>query len=168
MAKQNIDREATKQLATPIVDLDWQAYYRTFKETHGGDPVPYQGRLLFPDGYMYSSNDFMGPEFAPETPKQQRRLSQIYWLKRRKCVQREHDWLERQIQTLDDFQHTKSAPLQQRVTYYSEESHSKVTETVELSLDNLRGRLAWLEADINACQLQLKELRDDSEQNPSP
>lgn len=138
------------------VRLDWHAYFECFSAAHGGDPVPYQGRLLFRDGWMYSANDLAGPEWA--APKGRRDLDELvtaYWRSRLAMVEQERDELVRLVGNLRAFQETKSAPLQEVLEYWDTDQGRRTIERADLDFEALEERVDWLEVDIKECARQL-------------
>lgn len=143
----------------PLVRLDWRAYFKEFCELHGRDPVSYRGRLLFPDGWTYSSSDYAGPEWPPpDDPAELLAVQSSYWRRRRGIVRRERDELRLAVQSLAEMQRCKSVPLQQVVQMRDSETNQRVTSRKPLDLDGLKARLAWLEEDVAECDRHLAEL----------
>jgi hypothetical protein len=139
------------------VHLDWRAYFRAFSEAHGGDPVYHGGRLLFADGWQYSSTDHAGPEWAPpESEEELRRLVRAYWKRRLQIVTAERKLLWERLKGLEQLQAAKSLPLQRTAREPDGEGRVKMVRG-PLDLDGMRARLAWLADDIKWCQGKLDE-----------
>ncbi len=141
------------------INLSAKAYWLKFKEVHGGDPVPYNGRLLFQDGWTHSSTDYNGPEYPP--PKDKKELQQLrvkYWQIRRACILREKRALAAQIERLERVQESKSAPLQQTSVVLDEDTGHKSLQVEDLDLEPLKGRLSWLEDDAKVCQEMISSI----------
>lgn len=144
---------------TLAVRLDWRAYFKEFCDLHGRDPVPYRGRLLFPDGWTYSSTDYAGPEWPPpDDPAELLAVQSSYWRRRRGIVRRECVTLQLAVQSLAEMQGCKSVPLQQVVQIRDSETNKLVTSRRPLDLEALKGRLTWLEEDVAECNRHLAEL----------
>jgi len=152
--------ESPEALGYLRVDLDWEAYYVAFKEIHG-DPVKYGEKLLFADGWMYSSTDPAGPEYRPPDDIVELRALQLrYWTERRRTVVSERNYLRNLTHSLEALQKEKSAPLQRRVVTVNEDG-KMVDSVVPLDIESIRmTRLLWLEGDVEECEKKLKELRD--------
>ena len=79
--------------------LSWRDYFLGFCGAHG-EPVQAMGRLLFPDGWSYSSTDYKGPEWPPPAGAEQlAELLRAYWDGRLAEVERQ--------QSIDHFQFTR-------------------------------------------------------------
>lgn len=144
------------------VEIDWEAYFKSFAEAHGKWPVLYNNgtddSLLFQDGWRYSAYSYDGPEYPPPTDKQQLdTLKRYYWERRYKIVRNEARELEIEITRLSNLQHSKNQPLPQRVTYRDDEGHNKVA-TSQINFRILNQRLDWLKADMIQCMKELKKL----------
>lgn len=149
--------------------LNWRAYYGRFKQAHGGDPVVFKGRLLFQDGWIYSSTDYKGPEWGPpEDPKELCLLKVCYWRQRRHRVRVELEHTRDVLTELMELQRTKSVALQQSYASIDEETGKRKVHSRDLDLSDIRkGRALWLEQDLVECDAriseilgQLKEIRD--------
>lgn len=134
------------------VELDWPAYFQKFCEKHG-EPVPYRGRLLFPDGFMYSATDHAGPEYFPDD-NELPRLKRAYWVTRLRMVRAEARALTQSIDSYLSAQSSRSVPLQQTVVYRDSEDRTRY-ETTEVDELAMRERLRWLIDDIRECREQL-------------
>jgi hypothetical protein len=154
-------------LTSPVqVRLDWRAYWQRFKEVHGNDPVPFKGRLLFPDGWTYSNSSHAGPEWPPpDDPEELRKLLLAYWLIRRKVCLNERDHLFNLIQQLKESQRQRSAPLQQRLVMTLEGEDGKQRKKFSFGdvnpeqLEAEGGRLWWLRQDVQDCESRIEELK---------
>lgn len=101
------------------LNLDWKEYFYKFLEEHG-EPVPWDGKLLFSDGWQYSSTDYQGPEYPPpEAIATLKGLKVSYWNLFCARLSEEIKSLESKIKMLLEWQEHKSLPLQQRVPYVS-------------------------------------------------
>ena len=144
------------------IQLDWQAYWEAFKRLHG-EPVQSGGRLLFPDGWAYVIDNYEGPEWPPpKDPVALRWLQRIYWRERRVIVQQERNQLLTQIDSLETMQFTRSAELHQTLyttTVDDDGNEHQRAVSEPLNIEGLRrGRLAWLEADLQECDRKLQDL----------
>lgn len=150
------------------VQLDWIAYYETFKQVHG-DPVQWKGRLLFRDGWGYSLNDYKGPEYNPPTNEERlKELMLIYWRIYSVLVTRELQRLEATIEGLRYFQTQKSAPLQWRDTHDWDrksggplEARAALDTSRDVDLNDFDGRLGELRAMRDECVSNLAQLRSE-------
>ena len=141
------------------VELDWKACWQEFKESHGGDPVPYLGRLLFRDGWQHSASDYKGPEFPPRI-EDIPRLQLIYWAIRKRVVRRELLHLEEMVAQLRSLEQYRSSKLMQRLVVLDDESGKRRAQAVPLDIDALeKGRVAWLRQDLKDCQAMMDDLR---------
>lgn len=143
------------------IKLDWRAYFRAFCEAHGKEPVLFNGRLLFSDGWQYSSTDYRGPEWKPEDDEREY-LIRNYWERRLEIVTDEALVLQRTYEDLRTSSAGRSIPLYQSVVYSDE--GKQVRESVPLDLEAIEGRLAWLQEDRQEC---LRKLREVSHEHPS-
>jgi hypothetical protein len=150
-----------------VPQLDWKAYYNRFAEIHGGNPLQWKGWLLFPDGWRYSSTSYQGPEMPPQDEEQAKELRLVYWKMRLASVSKERRELRASLVGLEMMERTFSAPLQQRIVRdvparneFGDEVTRKVPGACDLDLEGLRGRLGWLEDDVEQCERVIKELSD--------
>lgn len=139
------------------VELDWGAYYKAFCQKHG-EPVPFKGRLLFPDGWQYSSTDHRGPEWQPPQDFELRNLRLSYWVIRRREVKGIRDDCLATIMHLRELMSVRDVPLQQTVIIEGEDGERQA-RTVDFSLDALESRLAWCEADLQDCERTIEEIK---------
>ena len=136
------------------VKLDWQAYFYGFLHTHG-ESVKYEGRLLFRDGWGYAPDNYQGPEYTPPKDERElRRLQTAYWTIYKKRLEDELLVVSRQIDTLRDWQESRSLPLQQRIMYVDRDSNNnpvaKIGPTEDMDLSGLQrkeGDLSYLIAE---------------------
>lgn len=140
------------------VIFDWRAYYVRFKEEHG-EPIAYKGRLLFPDGWMYSATNYAGPEWEPTKDKALLRIQQrVYWTLRRVLLQTELTRIVRVVAQLKQFQELKNVPLQKVVL--KKEGGVYIKDGVrDLGPDDLYPeRIEDLKCLVNQCEERLVEL----------
>ena len=136
------------------VRLDWRAYFLEFLEAHGNNPVEHQGRLLFADGWSYSSTDYAGPETPPpDNVIELADLQRVYWTKRRELVRRE---LAR-LRPLANLQRSRALPLKHRIGCFVEDAgRMKLkTSTADLAVNE---QVELLEADLEHSRTKLDEL----------
>lgn len=155
------DQQQQARSASPFrLRVDWRAYFDAFREHHG-EPVKSGGRLLFPDGWTYSSSDIKGPEWPP--PDDNVKLGVLlmrYWKVRRIIVMQERDSLRDLIQGIEALQATKSVTLKSSQLVYDDESGKQVKVSSDINVSDLKaGRLAALEADVHNCDEQLRWLK---------
>lgn len=153
----------TANVAAPRVRLDWRAYFVRFCEAHGNNPVEHGGRLLFADGWRYSSTDHAGPEWGPPSSEELKKLQRAYWEARLVLVERERGRLQATIIELEGLQSQRRVPLQQRTFAWSddfaEDGHRMATiSSSDVQLMPLQQRLKLLIADVAHCGKMLKEL----------
>jgi hypothetical protein len=156
---------------TPVVEIDWQAYFEGFCQVHGqpvaepGDsPTSEMARLIFPDGWTYGL-DYSGPETPPPAnPLTLRALLIRYWELQKRHVLRELPERSRQADYLEDLARTHSSTLMTR-TLAVDDKGGRRWERGPLDIGPIRGRLAWLESELKKCDLKLKELRDGTTEN---
>ena len=142
--------------------LDWKEYFKKFVEAHG-EPVDYGGRLLFRDGWQYSSTRYQGPEYPPpEDPANLREDKLTYWRLLHERLNREANELSQQITMLTQWQNEKSMPLQQRVAYPSTTETGlpilKRGDPEDLNLSGLNANLADRKYFRDEAQEMLDEL----------
>ena len=148
---------------TTQVELNWQAYFYAFNELHGGNPVEFEGRLLWQDGFTHGKNDYKGPEWPPpQDPRELLRLKAAYWTRRRKIVDDQRIQLKTEIEHLRLVQNRRSAPLQQTVFIRNEEAAAGEPlyrcENRDLDLVTMLERLKWLTEDVILCDENLNNL----------
>lgn len=145
------------------VKLNWRAYYREFEALHGGAPIKFEGRLLFRDGWRYSSTDYAGPEEPPPTePWELKRLRLAYWRAHRSALVNQANEMRRQLNLLISLQENKSAPLQLSNTYVDMETNQRTTKPAPVDFPILREQLTFVEQDIAMCDTNIEELSDDA------
>lgn len=101
-----------KNISPPfVIRLDWKDYWERFKDAHG-EPVMWQGWLLFSDGWLHHASDYAGEEKPPPEDTEELRTMQLaYWRTRRTIVGRERGSLRRFCEELKQSQGAKSMPL---------------------------------------------------------
>jgi hypothetical protein len=140
------------------LELDWVQYFKDFCEAHGKYPVLHGGLLLFPDGWRYSPDDYMGPEYPPPKDKYSLFILQrAYYTRRLEIVRAECIQLEQVLKDIDSLQARKSVPLSQRVSYKGDDD-KLVIGNQRIDLTMMRKRLEWLRDDVDVCEKRLKEL----------
>jgi hypothetical protein len=144
-----------------FIKLDWHEYYARFKEAHGRDSVPYKGRRLFMDGWMYSGKDASGDEYPPpQDPVELCRLQLTYWRVRKFLVTNELQQLRSIVTVVRNLQSTRSMPLLQSVFTLDEEQGKRVLKAVEVDTKKMEDqRIKWLEEDAEECDLRIDEHR---------
>ena len=155
-------------MATPIVkskkkllsvNLNWRAYFVQFCTEHGNDPIIYGKRLLFRDGWQYSAYDFAGPEYAPpEDSKELVNLQKTYWKEKHRLIKSERKRLEMMKDSLWNFQNTKSAALQQAISFVDEDTKKRKVMIQGLDFSIIGGRIEWLNDEEFECEKELRNL----------
>ena len=141
------------------IRLNWRAYFETFCQEHGDDPVVVDNRLLFRDGWMYSAHDFQGPEYRPpKDTKELERMQLQYWNARIIIVEDELKELRRMRDGLNGFQTSKSVPLQQSVTF-TDDDGKRGTIVQDIDMGLFQERIMWLVEDRKECQEHITELK---------
>jgi len=149
----------------PSIRLDWAAYFRKFCELHG-EPVAHRGRLIFRDGYAYSSSNYEGPEWPPpEDSAELAALVRAYWQSRLRMVEAEIAQLKQTVQGLFEAQAGRSAPLQHTVSYVDDDGKRRV-EAADVDRAALVERMKWLVDDARECQRALREQADERQEPP--
>ena len=145
-----------------IPQLDWNAYFQKFSEAHGGNPLQYKGRLLFPDGWRYGMNH-RGPERAPEGIDEERELMIVYWKLRLASVTKERRELRVALIGLEQSIRVMSQPLQQRIwlevqskNEWGQDITNLAPRSCELDLSGLRNRIKELGEDASQCSRILR------------
>lgn len=147
----------------PKIVLDWKAYYEVFEQIHG-TPVKFNGRFLYRDGWTHSMTDYAGPEWAPpDDEKEKALLIRAYYRRRVPQLREERDILKNQVLSIKEMQSHLSAPLQQRVRYYSEERGSYVIDNATVDTEPLEARIRNLEEEIRECESRLLTLEETKE-----
>lgn len=143
--------------------LDWTAYWREFQAIHGGDPLPYRGRLLFRDGWTYSATDHAGPEWAPPgddsvhghpTGEASAKLRREYWSGHRARIVSELSPRERRLDGLRDLARGKSAPLMIAITVTGDDGKSRAA-SAPLDLMPLEARIEFLRGARDECDWEI-------------
>jgi len=130
----------------PGIRLDWKRYFHSFMEKHG-EPIKYAGRLLFPDGWGYSATSYQGPEYPPPEDAGELGLLQLqYWIVMADRLWQEKKSLDNRIRALEQWQQTRSMPLQQRIIYQDRDDKRgtllrKIGQPEPLDLSGLRRTL---------------------------
>jgi hypothetical protein len=151
------ENEITSQFPEIRIEIDWEQYFKDFCELHGKYPVMFDGVLLFPDGWRYSSTDHMGPEYPPpKNPRQLNSLLIVYWERRREIVEVEYRNLRGYIEDIENLQRNRSASLAQTVEYVNGDGEM-MRDTQKLDLGMLRKRLEWLHKDALECHSMLEK-----------
>ncbi len=150
------------QLPKTKLHLDWREYFKKFVEAHG-EPVDWQDRLLFRDGWQYSNTRYQGPEQPPpEDPANLRGLKITYWRRLHKRLSREANDLSQQIVMLTQWQNERSMPLQQRLSHPSRTESGYLYQKLEnpeaLDLSGLNANLADRKYFRDEAQEMLDEL----------
>lgn len=139
----------------PKIQLDWRGYFLEFSRLHGGDPVPFKGRLLWRDGWRYSATDYRGPEIPPPSNDYDcRRLIQMYWRVRLTLINRQRRDLAEQLVGLEETASSRSAPLQAWRLGRDDAGKRSVLRG-ELELQAVRDRLEFLRSDAIQCEKEL-------------
>lgn len=131
--------------------ISWRAYFRTFCEQHGGYPLTVEDgtRLLFSDGWQYSSTSWKGPEYPPPDDGAERAaLVRTYWGLRKSAVSITLAEVSEKLRAMEALQGSRSAPLQQRTVHRDPATGKRTVTTEPVNLDELRGRVEWLRADL--------------------
>lgn len=143
----------------PRHQLDWQAYFKSFNELHGGNPIHWGGRLLYQDAWQYSITDHAGPEFAPpEDQREVKSLKRSYWLRRKAIVENELRQLSLHITYLEEMQRLRHVPLQQVLTWFDMEQRRWSRQVGVLDMSGMKERCNWLKDDVELCNERIKEL----------
>lgn len=162
-----------KTLPPLRIRVDWKAYWKAFSEFHGGNPVEWEGRLLFEDGWMYSATSYRGPEFPPPPTEKDGKpdpkgiadllvLKKIYWRRRKTIVQAALNQVADVIEQFEQDQRVRKVPLQVKRWEKSEDG-AFGWATSELDLEPLRLRRTELETDLEHCNKRLEELNQNAE-----
>lgn len=141
------------------VRLDWRAYFAEFSRAHGDNPVEHEGRLLWQDGWRYSSISHEGPEYPPPADAEElRRLQRAYWQRRMELVEEQRGRLQRTMLDLEAGQSIRGVPLMHRVV--GEDENGRLGLTVApLKLEAFKARHDWLREDVAQCHRKLEELK---------
>lgn len=142
--------------------IDWQAYFIAFCEAHGKHPVQWKGRLLFLDGWMYSSTDYKGPEYPPPTDQHKlRHLKRMYWTQRRFAVRFTVNEVAARLEAIEQMQDGRSVPLQQTTRFWDDDLKKWQVVKGPVDTTTIKYRLQHLQADLVVCDQMLEELKDE-------
>lgn len=154
-----IGQEPMTGAAARPVRLDWRAYFNRFCNDHGGFPVLVRGRLLFRDGWIYSSTDYAGPEWPPpEDAEELLDLKTEYWSLRREALLAIHRRIYSEVESLTAAQASKSSPLQHSFSYRDDDGQVS-RGTADLDISAVRVKMDWVADDIKECDEHLRGLR---------
>lgn len=160
--EQEIAEEMLELLAPQGLQLDWKSYYDRFDSAHGGYPIPFRGRLLWRDGWTYSSTDHAGPEWKPpEDTKELKVFKSHYWNSRRVLIADSVRRTEDDLRNLRETQRAKCVPLQvvKRVRSTNAEGIPIVIAQYEdIDFDVLEAKLKYDRIELEECAIALKEL----------
>lgn len=141
---------------TPVQpELDWEAYFQSFKGEHGV-PVPYGLRWLFSDGWTYSLTRFEGPEYPPPEDANELRVLQKTWRDtRRRILRSQYMTIRRIIKDLEDLQSIRDAILQQRIWHlvtdtFGDEYEMDSGEVKPVNLEPLRAKMEEIQEEVNS------------------
>ncbi len=138
--------------------LDWRAYFIAFCEQHG-EPIESGGRLLFPDGWTYSSSNYEGPEFPPPTNNGELDVLILeYWTIRQSTLTKAMRKMLHEKEVLERMQSEHSLPLQQIVMV--EDEDRKRRSSKPLNLEGLTLQMQWVADDLIECNQRLKEIAE--------
>lgn len=141
------------------IKLDWKAYFQAFMEVHG-EPVVYQRKLLFSDGYRHALN-YRGPEIKPPEDAAKRiELKIKYWELRLKIVRPEAEELESEIIALKAVARERSVPLRYVVQELDQNTGKLVQVSKELNIAAQEERLGWLLSDIKHAEMRIEVLKE--------
>lgn len=139
-----------------VVRLDWKAYFIVFCTTHG-EPVEYEGKLLFRDGWGYSKTSYEGPEYPPPLDvKELDALVLRYWNLRLSWLRKLLMKWQHDRDTMQKLQLGRSVPLQQVTTVETDEGKKRGYKPVDMRPFNIR--IEWVERDIDECVERLQEI----------
>ena len=132
---------------------DWKAYYRSFCEAHGSFPMVDGNKLLFPDGWAYSSTSYEGPEWPPpEDGAERAALIRDYWRLRQEQTKEELLALEEHLRQMEIAQSSRSCPIMFKVVRRDPETGKREKVTQALDLDALRAQRDAIREDLELCE----------------
>ena len=148
------------------IELDWEAYYESFKQLHGLDPVndEHGDYLLFPDGWRYSAHRPNGPEYPPESKRDAYLIGRQYWRIRKQIVRGEIQTLKSKYDNLKELSGENgrlSATLYSRVYIEDDVTGEPVATSQAINeefFSLMEGRLEWLGKDLIDCERELTRL----------
>lgn len=126
--------------------IDWRRYFRDFDAAHGGNPVEIDGRLVWEDGWSYSSHDYRGPEWPP--PERLADLNALllkYWTAIKADAGAQLKQMREAKRTLLELARTHSQPLHKKVKLGLNDQGMQQWDHQRIEADAVTGRLAWLE-----------------------
>lgn len=150
----------------PALRVDWKEYFADFKRKHG-QPLKYDGRWWFADGWSYAT-DYRGPEYPPpESLVECRQVQLKYWRLRKMVVDKDAEYLEAAIANIRDLQRQRDAcdaPVSNFLSVKLPETDQDGNvvagkwKRVPLSLGDWEVRLKWLKDDSMKCLEMMTEL----------
>lgn len=147
----SIDTKLDRRVQRPI-KLDWRAYWKEFSRTHGDYPVKWKGRLLFRDGWTYSSTAYEGPEWPPPSSQEELgRMVRGYWLLRKREVRAAWWNSLQEVEGLKRLQSVKSIPLQQ-VLMMSGEDDKLYRDVGSVDLPLLEDMVVEFKRQLDECE----------------
>lgn len=143
--------------STPFeIQIDWEQYFKDFCEAHGKYPVVHDELFLFPDGWRYSTSDYMGPEFPPPTdPEHLCSLQLAYWQRRRQIVRDEFHRVNEILKQVRELTRVKSVPLKQSILS-PDDNGQLLASTTEVDTTLIEHRVTWLLNDLKQCDEKVK------------
>jgi len=134
---------------------DWKAYYLSFCDAHGQFPMLDGARLIFPDGWTYSSSGYAGQEWPPpEDGAERAALIRTYWVLRQELAKKEFLAVSEHLRQMEIVQSSRSCPIMYEVER-RDEAGKKVKMTEALNLDSIREQLVAIREDLELCNENL-------------
>jgi hypothetical protein len=147
--------------------LDWREYFLRFCEDHGGNGIDLGDRIVFDDGWSYSSSRYEGPEWPPPPdPAELRRLMIRYWAERRGLVADELRHLQAVRRGLKEAMVQRSSPIMRKRLSRRRDGEGErewFWEREEVKLNAMDERIAWLASDVACCEAELLRLNGPEE-----
>tara|TARA_R110000824_G_scaffold172434_1_gene350324 strand:+ start:44592 stop:45059 length:468 start_codon:yes stop_codon:yes gene_type:complete len=145
--------------------IDWEAYFKSFVETHGADPItdPSGNYLLFQDGWRYHSSRVSGPEFPPDDKKHANHIKTLYWTLRKKKAEHERSQLVERINSYMETQSMLSGTLHVHTRIFDEDTEREVNVSRPVDFELLHARAEWLRRDIQDAAVKLKAIQKDED-----
>lgn len=160
------------------IKLDWKTYFKHFDQAHGGEAIPLGlNRLLYEDGWCYSSRSYSGPEYPPpDDPKRLALLKRFYYSRVKQLVQDELTSLLLLENQLRQLRSAKSLPLVRKIT---NKEYDETTGRPVISVDTsflpeegtepeLSSRIEYLKEKLEFCDRSLAEYNHTEEVELEP
>jgi len=160
----------------PTWEVDWEKYWEQFKLKHGNHPVQLDEWVVFEDGWRHDAYDPGGTELPPPEGNALRFLLIAYYAERRAVIRQEFFAMRQLVDDVARLVEIKNCPLPTRNISWSRVKakdgfdeyrpslhEDSLDSPLHPQLRNARGRLAWLQQDMDRCKRRIEELLEQTE-----